>query len=517
MEFTESEVAAAAHRSRNKEGGAFLSKSAVISFLVLLQIISFGVISYLYFDIFIIIYSIFLFINFILALRICVSNKSGPSKVSWIILIMWLPVFGSIIYIVWGERSVTYRTERKLKKIFQKSSCYVQDNPQIDNTRINADITYLKNCTYSNAFFDSSVKYLAPGETAFEAIYEETAKAEKFILIEFFIMSDGMLFERFFELLSKKYAEGVEVMIIYDDMGSKSTLSNKSVARMQKAGFKVHSFNKFVPLLNFFMSYRDHRKFVIVDGKVAFTGGINLADEYINRKERFGVWKDNAVMVTGEAVRSMIVMFLNMFELLSKAEIDYNAYLCSVEKIESKELVHPFGDNPVHKSSPSHGLYSNIISRAKNYVYIQTPYLIIDDTLINALRNSALSGVDVRILMPGIPDKKLVFAVSRSYYRPLLSAGVKIYEFTPGFVHSKVFLSDDECAVVGSINMDYRSFNLQYESAVYMAYTPAIIDIRADFDSLFAQSKFVTVDNMKKQNVIKRALLALLRLFSPLM
>lgn len=285
---------------------------------------------------------------------------------------------------------------------------------------------------------------------------------------------------------------------------------------MIKKGIKTINFNPYRPRLSLFMNYRDHRKITVIDGNVAFVGGINLADEYINRKVLFGYWKDSGLMLKGEGVWNLTYLFMEMWQLASRDTFEYEKYYPTIVT-ESDGFVQPFGDGPHDEHQAIEMSYIHIINNAKRYVYITTPYLIIDNEIATALKLAALSGVDVRILMPNIPDKKIIFLISQSYYAELMKAGVKIYQYLPGFLHSKMIVADDEVAIIGTVNLDFRSFYLHFEVSCLLYQTASVLEMRDDALRCLEDSKLVTFEDLKKISLFKKLLAAVLRAFSPLM
>ncbi|HEY8395585.1 MAG TPA: cardiolipin synthase, partial [Bacilli bacterium] len=355
-----------------------------------------------------------------------------------------------------------------------------------------------------------------PGEKFFEALLSELKKAEKFIFLEYFILEEGYMWDKILAILEEKVKQGVDVRLLYDDFGNINRLKYNFKREMIKKGIKTINFNPYRPRLSMFINYRDHRKITVIDGNVGFVGGINLADEYINKKVLFGYWKDASLMLKGEAVWNLTYLFLEMWQTASSDTFDYEKYY-PTQAYPSDGFVQPFGDGPHDNHQTIEMAYMQIINNAKRYVYISTPYLIIDNEIATALKLAALSGVDVRIMMPHIPDKKLVFLISRSYYPELMRAGVKIYEFLPGFLHSKMIIADDEVGIIGTANLDFRSFYLHFEVSCLLYKTTSVLEMRADALKCLEESKLVTFEDLKKIPIFKKILAAILKAFSPLM
>ena len=384
------------------------------------------------------------------------------------------------------------------------------DDKKIDN------IKYLINRTHYFVSTNNDITYYNFGEKFYPELIKELKKAKKFIFMEYFIINEGVMWNGILDILKEKAAAGVDVRILYDDMGSIAMLSTDYAKQLEKFGIKCIPFNKLSPFRGIFMNNRDHRKMTIIDGKVAFSGGVNLSDEYININSRLGIWKDNGIKIVGDAIWNLTVMFLTLWNANINEDNDITKYKYDFKNSnENKGYVIPYGVAPLHKDLIGEDVYINIINSAKNYLYIMTPYLIIDTDIVNSLCRAAKRGVDVRIVVPGIPDKKIVYTQTTSFFIILNNNGVKIYKYTNGFVHSKVFLSDDIRAVVGTINMDYRSLYLHFENGIYMENVDEINKIYEDFDSTFKDCKKLN-DKDVKAGLIKSLWQAILRLFAPL-
>jgi cardiolipin synthase len=341
-------------------------------------------------------------------------------------------------------------------------------------------------------------------------------QAEHFIFLEYFIIYPGFMWGKILDILSRKAKEGVEVRVLYDGMNAVANLPHSYPAQLEKLGIHCKMFSPVSPFVSTHYNNRDHRKILVIDGHTAFTGGINLQDRYINREQVFGHWKDTAVMVQGEAARGFTLMFLQMWNADAREQI-YEPYLKSCVPISASGYVIPYNEDPNRKERVAKAVYLSILNSAKNYVYIMTPYLILDAQMSDALQFAAKRGVDVRLILPHIPDKKYAFCLAQSHYRELLEAGVRIYEYTPGFIHAKVFLCDDRDAVVGTINLDYRSLYLHFECAAYLYKVPALADIKADFTATMERSQEKSLDDAKKLPLLTRVAGKLLKVVAPLM
>ena len=457
-------------------------------------------------------------ISILIVLGILKESTRLSHDLPWIILILIFPIFGTIFLITLGRN---YSKNKLSKSIFAHEKKYnkllVQDEEikqEIEAKKLD-NIKYIINRTNYYVSTNNDVTYYNFGEIFYPELLKELKKAEKFIFMEYFIINEGVMWNGILDILKEKAAKGVDVRILYDDMGSIAMLSSNYAKELAKFGIKCISFNKLSPFRGIFMNNRDHRKITIIDGKVAFSGGVNLSDEYINIKSRFGVWKDNGIKVVGDGIWNLTVMFLTLWNANIDEDKDITKFKYDFIDKKNKGYVLPYGVAPLHQDLIGEDVYINIINSAKDYVYIMTPYLIIDTDMVNTLCRAAKRGVDVRIIVPGIPDKKIVYTQTVSFFRVLHDNGIKIYKYTKGFVHSKVFVSDDVRAVVGTINMDYRSLYLHFENGIYMEEVKAIKDIYNDFTETFKDCKKLN-DKDVKVGFFKSLWQAILRLFAPL-
>ncbi|MBO5481052.1 MAG: cardiolipin synthase [Clostridia bacterium] len=464
----------------------------------------------------------------IFVLHLINRNDRPSSKMSWIIFILVFPVFGVAMYLFNGggrpTRKMNHHITAAKRDNLEKLDAYYGQRPlPTVNDRRDGVTRYLaEHCNYP-VFYDGEIDYYKCGEDMFPVMIEELQKAKKFILLDYFIIAPGKMWYSILDILREKAEKGVQIRIIYDDFGSMMTLPPKYERYLESLheNIKCMTFNNVVPLFAVRMNNRDHRKILVVDGRVAFTGGINLADEYIGEKVRFGYWKDSGVRVKGNAVASFTHMFFYMWNACRNDKEDIRNYLIPQmpEKYTEENTtfrLQPYADSPLDSISAGETVYVDIINRAVNYVYIFTPYLVLDDMLRASLCRAALRGVDVRIVTPGIPDKKMVYRLTRANYAVLMKAGVKIYEYTPGFIHSKSMVCDDEYAVVGTMNFDYRSLYLHFENAVYFSGCQAVIDLKRDCEETFAVSKACTQET-NKRGFIGRWVDAVLRVFENLL
>lgn len=463
-------------------------------------------------------------LSFVMSVFILTKNDNSAYKISWIILIMSFPLFGGILYLFFGNKNPSRKMRQQIEKVHEEKSKILHQDLDISKELASKDpgvagrSLYLYNHSDCPIWTNTKTTYFPLGDDMFEDVLEELKKAEHFIFLEFFIVEDGIFWGSILEILEEKAKAGVDVRVMYDDIGCLTLLPKNYVKRLESAGISCIAFNPFKPILSLAMNNRDHRKILVIDGHTAYTGGVNLADEYINMADRFGHWKDTAMKFKGDAVANFTVMFLEMWNAFRKTDDDFSAFFPHVyhkEEFEGEGYVQPFGDTPLDNEPTAENLYIDILNRATKYVYIYTPYLIISDTMSHALCMAAGRGVDVRILTPGIPDKKVVYRLTRNNYKELMKAGVEIYEYTPGFLHAKSYVSDDTEAVIGTINMDYRSLYLHFECGAYLHGTDTVLDMKTDFLETMKKSRKMELRYMK-QGLIHRFIDALLSIFSPL-
>lgn len=458
-----------------------------------------------------------------------VNKDENPSfKLAWIIPITVIPVFGTLLYLFLELQWEGKIINRKLRENISDTQPYLKQNPRYmeqlaKTSRSNANLAaYIENSGSYPVYGNTNVKYYPVGEEMFEDMKKELEKAKRFIFMEYFIVERGEMWDSLLEILERKVQEGVEVRFMYDGMCCLVLLPYSYPRELRAKGLKAKMFAPIRPALSTYQNNRDHRKILVIDGHTAFTGGINLADEYINRKVRFGHWKDTGIMVKGDAVTSFTMMFLQMWNITEKEPEDYGRYLRDPEFFYPPELsmegfVIPYGDSPLDQETVGELVYLDIINTARNYVHIMTPYLILNYELVQALQFAAKRGVETIIIMPHIPDKEYAFLLAKAHYEELIRAGVQIYEYTPGFVHAKVFTSDDEKAVVGTINMDYRSLYLHFECAAYIYRNEVIKDVERDFKETLAKSQVITLEECRHYPWYKKFAGRVLRLFAPLM
>lgn len=461
----------------------------------------------------------------VIAVFIINRNENPGFQIAWLVPVLLVPFFGGLLYL-FVRSQLGYRIlNRRLSQLIRETSRYaVQKEEVLERLRReNPGEAGLARYAFSQGDFpiyeNTAVQYFPLGEAKFEEMLCRLEEAKQFIFLEYFIVEEGYMWGRVLEILQRKAREGVEVRMLYDGMCSLMLLPYHYPRQLEALGIRCKMFSPIRPALATTQNNRDHRKILVIDGQVAFTGGVNLADEYINRKVRFGHWKDTAVMLRGEAVRSFTMMFLQMWNINERSE-NYAKYLdvpVGSLPVPATGYVMPYGDSPLDDENLAENIYMDIINRALRYVHIMTPYLILDHEMMTALTFAAKRGVDVKIIMPHIPDKKYAFALAKTYYPDLLRAGVRIYEYTPGFVHAKVFASDDIRAVVGTVNLDFRSLYLHFECAAYMYRTSAIGDIERDFADTLGRCREVTLEDCRRERPLVKLAGRLLRLFAPLM
>lgn len=458
-------------------------------------------------------------------IRILNSDSNPAYKLAWIIPVAAVPIFGSLLYIIFGQQTLKKKTIAEMTQISKDaySTLNTDHNKTVEKLK-NEDKTafiqsnYISNFAQFPVYDNTYTEYLPSGEIKFKKMLEELENAKKFIFLEYFIIGEGIMWNTILEILKKKVAQGVDVRVIYDSFGSLEVLPMKYDKTLESMGIKCAVFNPFVPVLDVRMNNRDHRKICVIDGNVGFTGGINLADEYINAYEKFGHWKDTAILLKGDAVWSLTVMFLTMWDYLKKTHTDIRNFKgTSHIKHEDSGYIQPYSDNPMDSEPVGETVYLNVINKATEYIYITTPYLIIDNTMVTALCSAAKAGIDVRIITPHIPDKKYVHSVTRSYYEKLIASGIEIYEYIPGFIHAKTFVADDKYGIVGTINMDYRSLFLHFECATWLYKSKCVCEIKEDFIKTLEICKKITLEHCRQTPWYKRLVRGILNIFAPLM
>ena len=450
-------------------------------------------------------------------------SMSPESKVTWLI-VTFVPVFGPLLYLMFGERRLS---KKELKQLQELNSIAFHENngrqlhlqlQETDKSAYGIINALLHMDSNAEVYDQTDSQFFASGEEMWQQMLEDLKRAEKFIFLEYYIVDEGLMWDSILEILEEKASQGVEVKMLYDDIGCMVTLPGDYTVYLRSKGIDAHKFNKVIPRMTVAYNNRDHRKILVIDGQISYTGGINLADEYINHIERFGHWKDSGIRIDGPATQAFTrLFFMNWY--INRGEIsDFDQYHLENQTRFGSGLCIPYGSGPkpIYKTKVGKIVYQNLINQAEDFVYITTPYLIIDYDLTEDIKNAAMRGVDVRIVTPHIPDKKLIQLVTRGAYPDLLSAGVRIFEYTPGFIHSKQMIVDDRFAAVGTINLDYRSLVHHYENAVLLYKTESIADIRKDFEGIFEQSQEIFSDTINPtwyQMMIKEVT----QLFAPML
>jgi cardiolipin synthase len=457
-------------------------------------------------------------------------NKSDDEisyKIPWLILIVIFPLFGTLLYLSFKTRKGTRKQRKNWQSITYGSAKFLEQSAEAKESLIKSGTcfsninNYILNVEQMPVYQNSTSLYLPSGEDYFKELFEDLKAAKKYILLEYFIIKPSKIWDELFEILCKKARDGVEIKLIYDDFGCLDRFPDKKLFKKLN-NHKIESvpFNKVKASFNLFVNYRNHRKLAVIDGKTAYTGGINIGDEYANIDNKFGYWKDTAIKICGPAVWNFVIMFFNNWILSTKQAVfleKYKPNFTEVITLKNKEYIQPFSTGPLSCDSIARNLYVKIISSAKNYVYITTPYLILDTQIQQSLKLASLSGVDVRIIMPGVPDKKWVFYLGRSHYESLINAGIKIYEYTPGFIHSKMIIADNELVMIGSVNFDFRSMYCNFENGVLINSGKTILNIKQDFDSIISSSHLVSYRDLKQRKLHEKVAAQIVKFFAPLL
>lgn len=469
----------------------------------------------IYFDgIFVYYYALSFVASVILCIYVLNKTINSGYKIAWILLLMTFPMFGVTLYIMLDRDWLTNKTKKRMQDITYriKDELTTETDVKFDDGFAKRQSCYISKFSYSPPVKNTKSKYFSGGEEFFDSLVNDLKTAKKSIFLEYFIIKESHMWDELKRILIEKSKGGIDVRIIYDDLGSIDRISKKEINSLISSGIRVKKFNPFVPVVSKFLNNRDHRKICTIDTKIAYCGGVNIADEYINIDSKFGHWKDSGLAMYGEAAFSFEVFFLTLWEYITGEKQ-------SIKKPEYRQcdygVFQPYTDSPIDKEQVGENIYMNIISQAQKYVYISSPYFIVDDEMLKIITNVAKSGVDVRIIVPHIPDKKSVNQVTKSYYKALITSGVKVYEYKKGFNHSKIVVSDDKIATVGSVNFDYRSFFLSFECGVWMYNTDTVNDVLFDFNSMLNDCIKISLTDCKV-SVFTRIYRAILNAFSPL-
>ena len=506
----------------------FFGRFALVALAIILQICLFIALNYYlaysfwWFNIIVYIFMILVFL-FIIS-----RNTSSSFKLPYATLVIAVPIIGITLYILFGNVQLSKKNQEALKKVHLEIEKYCHQDPfTISELRDESLLAYSQaKYIFSTSFLPTYnkcyVKYLPTGEEYFKVLKEELSKAKKYILMEYFIIQEGKMFNEIYDILKQKVSEGVSVHFMYDDVGSIGKIPSNYYKKMQQDGIICHKFSPFVAVVSFAHNNRDHRKITVIDGEVGFTGGINLADEYINEIHPFGKWKDNGIIMKGKCVDSLIWMFIQLYNIHIKPEerINIKDYLVTDHKeYDTAGFIAPYGDGPrpLYENYIGQTVYSNMINQATKYIYIMTPYLIVDYDFIEDIKNAVKRGVDVKILLPNIPDKKIINIMTKSNYENLIAAGVRIYEYKGGFVHAKMMIADDNIASIGTINLDYRSFVHHFENGVWMYNEPCIQEMKEDFLTIIKNESIKITYEQSHPSLPNRLIKDLLNLFAPMM
>ena len=515
------------HKQKRHIVGKIFSRTTLIILLFILQIALFVLAIYFLSSYFYTYFIITYFISLLLIFIILPRDQEQTYKIAWIVVIVIFPIIGAIIYtlvqIDFLPRKFRKAYQQKMdlpKKYLKPNEKNLEELKKIDPHFAGA-AQYLQDSPGFPIYKGEGLKYYPSGEAAFDDVLNALRSATKFINIEFFIVKDGIFWKAVEEILVEKAKNGVEVRLLYDGLNEMFNLPRRFPKMMKAKGIQTHVFAPAKSSYPHRENYRNHRKSIIVDGRIGFVGGLNLADEYINKEVRFGYWKDAVMKIEGEATNPFTVMFFTMWDLHSKKEFDISPYLVGPKENEEDNnkisYIIPYGDAPFNDDPICYKIYLEIINKATKYVYISSPYLVLTREFSNALIYAAQRGVDVRLLTPGIPDKKIPFMVARTYYKKLIKNGIKIYEYTPGFNHSKLFVSDDLVFTVGSTNLDYRSFFLSFENGVYGFDKDLALTIKDDLLKAYSESHFIDLEAYKKFKLGGKFVGQIFRIFIPLL
>ena len=450
-------------------------------------------------------------------------RMNPTAKITWLILIMITPILGAVFFAYTRSNIGHIALKKRMEEIIEETDSLIEQNPKVLELLAEEKPEAVTLARYINrsgcypAYNNTKIKYFESGEAKFEELLKQLESAQKFIFLEYFIIDEGRMWGEVLEILARKVREGVEVRVMYDGTCEYTTLTRDYTKRLGKLGIKSKVFAPAKAFVSTHYNYRDHRKILVIDGHTAFTGGINLADEYINEVERFGHWKDTAIMIKGEAAKSFTLMFLQLWNIEAKKDQFENYLDIQMSEEVAEGFIIPYGDCPLDDDKLGERVYMDILNCSHKYVHIMSPYLILDGELETAIKFAAERGVEVSLILPGIPDKRAPYYLAKTHYKTLLESGVKIYEYTPGFVHAKVCVSDDENAVVGTINLDYRSLYHHFECAAYITGAECISEIENDFQKTVNKCKLVTAEDVKKEKITVKIAGVLLKAVAPLL
>lgn len=466
-------------------------------------------------------FSVAIIISEFIVVAIIISSDQNPEfKIPWLLLVILVPISGMMIYFIFGKRKLSKKYTKRMDEANEQLLQHIEGKTlrQPTEFKVQSLVKLIEKTSGNQVYQNTKLTYFPLGEKMWAQLLIDLETAEKFIFVNYFIIETGQFWDSILDILTKKAAEGIEVRVMYDDIGSFKTLPSDFKTLMDQRGIKITPFARFTGDANSDVNNRSHRKMLIIDGQISYTGGINIADEYVNLIDRFGHWKDTAIRLDGSATNELTKMFfVDWYTNNMSSTLNIEQYLLA-KPVESEGFVLPFGDgpSPIYNYRVSKLALIQLLSTSQRRVLITSPYLIIDDELANAFQSAALRGVDVNIITPGIPDKKIIYAMTRANYNRLMSSGIKIYEYTPGFIHSKYYISDDNVAIIGTVNLDYRSLVHHFENGVVLTDKSTLNDMIADFKQTCSVSSLVTQDKLK-QSIAHRLVNLTLRAFSPLL
>lgn len=468
-------------------------------------------------------YILLIIIHFSVVIQIIASENNPDFKIPWLVLVLCLPIVGFMLYWMFAQRKLRKKFVKRLNTL--RSVTYKHDDVECfkrlsgESSVACTQAKYICKIANSHAFIGTAQRYFSCGEDMFKAMCEDLQNAEKFIFMEYFIIEQGIFWTTVLQILEEKVRQGVEVRVVYDDIGCMMTLPGNYVRKLNKAGIKATVFSRLKGKPDSEFNNRSHRKITVIDGKIGYTGGVNLADEYINAVERFGHWKDGGLRLEGQAVCELTKLFMTDYYMNAESDdTSDREYFTECARTDDKGVIIPFGDGPrpIYDRCIGKTVIQNILNGATDYAYITTPYLIIDNELCATIENTALRGVTVKIIVPHIPDKKIIFAMTRSYYPRLLKAGVQIYEYEQGFIHLKSYLADGKIGMIGTINLDYRSLVHHFENGVWLYDCDCLSDLKRDMDETLEKCIRIRSESLKP-NLANRFFCSLIKIFAPLM
>lgn len=526
MEEQKKEKKQNSKEQKQKKDRLFLSKVIIVGLLLVVQIVFLVVMIVTLGDYYVYVQALCTVISVLVVIYIVNKPDNPAYKLAWVIPILLFPIFGGIFYLAIAGNRSSKGFVRKIEDRITDSCQFLPQNPEVaqrlmeESKVVGMQSQYIQNYGKYPVYQHTEATYYPVGDDNFQPLLDELRKAKRYIFMEYFIIREGLFWNSVLEILEQKVKEGVDVRVMFDDMGCVATIPSDYEKRLRAKGIQCYSFNRFIPILTLRLNNRDHRKITVIDGHTGFTGGINLSDEYINHTSPYGHWKDTGIMIKGEAVWSLTVMFLQLWGYVSGKTEDFYQYAPRPEDligIGNDGYIQPYSDSPLDQEIVGENIYLNMINKAKERIYIITPYLVLDNEMVTALTLAAKNGVDVRIIIPGIPDKKIVYILTQLNCTPLLESGVRVFKYTPGFTHAKGVLVDDEIATVGTVNFDYRSLYLHFECGVWVYGSRIIADIRKDFEVTLQQCKEYTLEENLKVSPIRKLMGAILKLLAPLM